>query len=215
MSALRTRLLQAAIPLVREHGFTRQALANSVLHLQAESRSEPLPDTAVTTLFGEGDNARRTLIDAWLEKGRIQMKSSATSLTPDLKEVLRSRLGYNEPVLSLLPEAFALLASPQNGLPPLDVRPALRHATSVANDACIAIRDESLGPSWYTQRATLATIYTAAELHQLTSPGTAHAFLDSIFDTAASLRTAASEAELYSQYVVKSWAALVRSSGVL
>lgn len=34
------------------------------------------------------------------------MKSSATSLTPDLKEVLRSRLGYNEPVLSLLPEVI-------------------------------------------------------------------------------------------------------------
>lgn len=74
------------------------------MHLSNEPRSEPLPDTAVSALFGEGSNARRTLIDAWLEEGRVQMKSSATSATPDLKAVLRSRLRYNEPVLSLLPE---------------------------------------------------------------------------------------------------------------
>lgn len=104
----RANLLRTAVSLVREHGFTREALANSVLHLPDEPRSEPLPDLAVSALFGEGDHARRALIGAWLEEGRMQMKSSvrtrATLSTPDLKEILCSRLRYNESVLSLLPE---------------------------------------------------------------------------------------------------------------
>ena len=104
----RAHLLRTAVSLVREHGFTRETLANSVLHLSNEPRSEPLSDSAVSILFGEGDNARRVLIGAWLEEGRTQMRSngsaSAVPSTPNLKEALYSRLRYNEPVLSLLPE---------------------------------------------------------------------------------------------------------------
>lgn len=57
---------------------------------------------------------------------------------------------FMKTLLKLFYQAFALLTSPQNGLPPLDVRPALRHATSIANDACIAVHDESLGVSVFT-----------------------------------------------------------------
>ncbi|THH15339.1 hypothetical protein EW146_g5127 [Bondarzewia mesenterica] len=191
----RSRLLQLALPLVREHGFTREALARSVLCLP-EPHPEPLSDPTVSVLFGEGNSARRTLITAWLDEGRMSMRKQPST---SVKDVLGNRLRYNEPVLPLLPEAFALLVSPTSGLPPLDVRPALRHTASIADEACQIVGDASVGPSWYVRRASLAAIYSAAELHQLTSPETAHAFLDSLLASATSIHNAVNETEIFSR----------------
>ncbi|KAA1476259.1 hypothetical protein DENSPDRAFT_502001 [Dentipellis sp. KUC8613] len=209
MAAMRARLLQLAVPLVKEHGFTRETLARSVLALP-EPRAEPLTDSAVSALFGAGDNARRTLVQAWLAEGRVQMRTPV----PSARDALRGRLRYNEPVLAHLPEAFALLASPQSGVPPLDPRPAFWHAAGVADEACYAAKEPTIGLSWYKRRATLAAVYTAAELHQLTSPETADAFLDSLLDSAAKVKQAVDETELFSSYVLKSWAGIIKSSGV-
>lgn len=96
----RNQLLQLALPLVRTHGFTREALSRSVLHLPTP-HPEPLREPAVSALFGDGDAARRTLITAWLDEGCAHMRSSPS---PSMKDVLSTRLQYNEPVLSLLPE---------------------------------------------------------------------------------------------------------------
>lgn len=85
---------------MKTHGFTREALSLSALSL-SKPHAEPLRDTAVSSLFGEGDEARRTLISAWIDEGRTQMRQ-----TPSLnvRDALHSRLRYNEPVLKLLPE---------------------------------------------------------------------------------------------------------------
>jgi len=50
------------------------------------------------------------------------------------------------------------------------------------------------------------------ELHQLTSPPTAPAFLDSLFESASDVENALSEAEIFAQYIAKSWVAIVKSS---
>jgi len=106
------------LPLVKTHGFTREALARSVLELPPnEAHSEPLSDTAVSALFGNGDFPRRTLIRAWLQDGLRHMGSvgqpTANAALDNCLEsgkkamvgdVLRARLEYNEPVLSYLPE---------------------------------------------------------------------------------------------------------------
>ncbi|KAI0067270.1 hypothetical protein BV25DRAFT_1867783 [Artomyces pyxidatus] len=210
-SSTSAELLHAALPLIRQHGFTREALSRSVLAL-AEPHAQPLSEPAVSALFGQGDTARRTLINAWLEDGRAQMRAQPSKTTTD---ALKVRLRHNEPVLPYLPEAFALLASPRSGIPPLDVKLALVHAVSVADEACFATGDISVGPAWYTKRATLAAIYSAAELHQLGSPQTVYAFMDSLVGTAASVHQTVSEVELFAQYVAKSWGGLIKSSGIL
>jgi ubiquinone biosynthesis protein COQ9 len=89
-------LLKYALPLVKVHGFTRETLARSVLHLPlTETRTnthvEPLSDTAVSALFGEGDEARRTLISAWLQDGlrhmgTVQGVERPTIIVKDEKE---------------------------------------------------------------------------------------------------------------------------------
>lgn len=97
----RVQLLRNAVSLVQNHGFTRRALSESVMTIPGHT--EPLPETAVSALFGQGDNARRTLINAWLEDGIEEMKAGV-SASPTMRHILRTRLKYNEPVLQHLPE---------------------------------------------------------------------------------------------------------------
>lgn len=162
MATSSKRLLQLAVPLVKQHGFTREALSLCVFSLPTP-HNEPLSDVAISTLFGEGDDARRSLITAWQDDAREQMKTWES--VPTMKEVLKKRLECNEPVLSYLPEvclskdiftnflsscqheAFALLASPTSGIPPLDPLPGLRHAAMVADDACRITNDSARGVS--------------------------------------------------------------------
>ncbi|KAI0696299.1 hypothetical protein C8T65DRAFT_710627 [Cerioporus squamosus] len=212
----RNQLLQLAIPLVKSYGFSREALARSVLYLP-KPHDQPLSDAAVNSLFGSGDDARRTLITGWLDHAREEMRTASTTgaAPASLREVLTQRLKVNEPVLPLLPEAFALLASPTYGLPPLDPIPGLKHVSRVADDACYIVGDTSVGPAWFRRRAAIAAAYGAAELHQLTSPNTAYKFLDDVLDLTHKVDSSVGEVELFGQYIWRSWAGIIRSSGVL
>ncbi|KAG1826559.1 hypothetical protein EV424DRAFT_634556 [Suillus variegatus] len=66
-----------ALPLIKTHGFTREALSLSVLSLPTPL-THPLPDVNVTALFGPGDDAYRTLVHAWLDDARHKMKEEVT-----------------------------------------------------------------------------------------------------------------------------------------
>jgi ubiquinone biosynthesis protein COQ9 len=113
-SATRNTLLRLALPLVPSHGFTRQTLALSVLSLPSGSHQDPLNETAVSALFGEGDEARRTLINAWLDDARGAMSSystdPATGKRKSLYQVLDTRLKANEPILQYIPEVCSVHA---------------------------------------------------------------------------------------------------------
>ncbi|KAJ7227337.1 hypothetical protein GGX14DRAFT_386032 [Mycena pura] len=217
MAQTSTRLLKLTLPLVPQHGFSRTALAHSVLHLPGPSAHvEPLSDTAVSALFGRGDHARRTLIRAWLDCGVENMKNASGARTT-IKEALHARLVYNEAVLAHLPEAFALLSVPESqlGVPPLDPLPVLQHAARIADEACHVSGDESLHLSWYVKRASLVGIYSAAELHQLTSPQSAHAFLDSLLSASTAVDSSVEDVRQFSSYIFRSWTGIIKSRGLL
>lgn len=96
------RLLQLAFPLVRTYGFTHKTLSLTVLSLPTP-HTEPLSESAVSSLFGNGDDARRTLINYWMDDARLRMKvKDGGSRT--MNEVLKKRLESNEEVLEYLPE---------------------------------------------------------------------------------------------------------------
>jgi ubiquinone biosynthesis protein COQ9 len=80
-------------------------LSLSVLSLPTP-HAEPLSDSALSSLFGNGDDARRTLINYWLDDARIRMKSDAVTESPSMKNVLRKRLERNQEVLEYLPEVI-------------------------------------------------------------------------------------------------------------
>lgn len=206
----RQQLLRCALPLIREHGFSRKALALSALSLPTP-HVEPLSDPAVSALFGKGDEARRTLINSWMDEGRLEMEKKKGS---SVGMLLKSRLRWNGPALPYLPEAFALMASPVSGLPPLDLMPAAKHAGSIADQACYLSGDKSTGSSWYTRRTTLGAIYIAAELHQLRSPETAEAFLDGLLEGSRALDAAVVDSLEFVVFAGRSWAGIIRSLGL-
>jgi len=205
--------LQLAVPLVKTHGFTRAALGRAVLDLP-EPHSEPLPDGAVTALFGRGDDARRTLVRAWLEDARCRMRRDDHDPTSTVRDVLHARMRTNEPVLEHLPEAFALLAT-SSRLLPVDPFSVLEHAARVADQACWIVEPHVKEMAWYTRRATVSGIYLAAELHQLASPNTAASFLDELVENAGAAEGAVREASLYGWYILNSWKGIAKSRGLL
>lgn len=157
-SGCSTRLLRLALPLVKTHGFTRGALAQSVLHLPPpETHTAPLSDAAISALFGHGTKAERSLVDFFFDEGiehmksRAQMFSDSLGRAPSVKEVLEERLKFNESVLEHLSDAFALLASSSSSVarlgpiqvPPVDPLPSLKHALKVADEACYLSGDTS------------------------------------------------------------------------
>ena len=117
--ATRDVLLKLALPLVKNHGFTRSALSLAAMYLPSGKHTAPLNDTAVDALFGEGDEARRTLISAWLDDARTSLRKpyslsgavASTTQTPSLECVLKARLSKNGEVLEHLPEVSARLNS--------------------------------------------------------------------------------------------------------
>ena len=137
-SVTRDALLKLALPLVKNHGFTRRALSLAAMHSPSGNHTAPLSDTAVDALFGEGDEARRTLIHAWLDDARVSLRTSygqgsvATSVTqtPNLSNVLKARLSRNEDVLEHLP---GVSAGFNPDVFPLLMRPSgpLRHSLSL------------------------------------------------------------------------------------
>ncbi|KAG1822050.1 uncharacterized protein BJ212DRAFT_1445389 [Suillus subaureus] len=216
MTTTSVKLLKLALPLIKTHGFTREALSLSVLSLPTPL-ARPLPDASVTALFGPGDDACRTLVHAWLDDARRRMKEEAVEKM-GMGDVLKARLKSNEPVLEHLPEAFALLASSSSLLLPLlsvDPAPIIKHAVQVSNQACWIAHSDARELSWYTRRASISAIYLAAELHQLTSPKTAPEFLDSLLENTEHAGKALDETALFASYIWKSWRGIVRSSGVL
>jgi hypothetical protein len=167
----RSSLLKSAIALVPTHGFTRQALASAAASLP-EPHAAPLSEAGMNALFGTGDDARRTLIKAWLEDAEHTMVAPGETGASAVKVALGKRLRANEPVLHLLPEVrflhdaqvlrlrrmsktFAFLAAPQTRIgrwtfpaaPVLDPRPGFEHAFNVAHRACLAAGDKPDGVS--------------------------------------------------------------------
>lgn len=91
---------------MKTHGFTREALSLSVLALPSqEAHTQPLSDAAVSALFGNGDAARKTLINAWLDDAIESMKTPLSSGSKvSVRDALQARLQHNGPVLPYLPE---------------------------------------------------------------------------------------------------------------
>jgi ubiquinone biosynthesis protein COQ9 len=102
-----------------------------------------------------------------------------------LPEVRRHADRIPQIIIKFPLQALALLAAPESGIPPIDPMPALKHAARIADEACYVAGDQSLRVSaclfflslslcitdslfqlsWYTKRASLIGIYSAAGGH--------------------------------------------------
>ncbi|KAJ7019856.1 hypothetical protein C8F04DRAFT_1146585 [Mycena alexandri] len=135
-----------------------------------------------------------------MDAGLESMRGGAdASKSVSVKDALHARLEYNEPVMAHLPEAFALLASPDSGLPPLAILSA----------------DQSLRVRYHSHRLRFLSRTNLTELHQLTSPRSAHAFLDSLLSASSAIESSVKDVEQFSSYIFRSWAGIIKSRDIL
>jgi len=209
--ALRIAILKDAVTLVPTLGFTRTAMSQAAANVCS---NQELPNRSIDHIFGRGDDARKTLIRAWLDKGREAM-AVPNAAGVNVKDSLQRRLEWNTPVLDKLPEAFALLATPSGAFPSIDARAVLEHPLLVAHTACRLAQHDPSGMTWYARRAVLGSIYAAAELHQLNSPESAGGFLESLLDSSMKASSAASEVLTFANYIGRSWLSIAKSKGLV
>lgn len=62
--------------------------------------------------------------------------------------------------------------------------------------------------------ASLLTSYPV-ELHQMNSPDTAEAFLESLLESSAQAKASLDDATQFASYIVSSWKGILKSQGVL
>ncbi|KAL0467774.1 ubiquinone biosynthesis protein COQ9 [Neurospora intermedia] len=158
-------ILSAAYQHVPSHGFTPSALA-------AGARDAGYLDIS-PTILPEGAFA---LIRYHLVKQREELAARVSELfggeghvgaRPGLSEreirgrveaVTWARLSANAQVIGRWQEALAIMAQPSY------VPLSLKELALLSDEILFLAGDSSVDPSWYTKRASLSTIYAAAEL---------------------------------------------------
>ncbi|GAA5814152.1 hypothetical protein MFLAVUS_007645 [Mucor flavus] len=152
----RVEILKATMPFVAQYGWTMESLMQG-----AKSLGYP---SVAHGVFPGGVSG---LIDAHLAYSREQF----VDLTNEKKEELKNlpmnervkvltalRLDMNKPYIQKWPEALAVMAQPSN------VNMSLKHLGDIADDIWYYAGDKSADMNWYTRRASLAAIYSAADI---------------------------------------------------
>ncbi|KAI9635983.1 uncharacterized protein MKK02DRAFT_44682 [Dioszegia hungarica] len=135
--SLRAKILTHSLPLLPTHSFTRQTLALALSRLPSDHpdhRVEPIPDSVLDTLFGDGRAAPKALVQRWEEEGiePMEAESGSKPSIAGLESRLRSRLTYSAGLGHYLPEAYSILSAPESetSIPipsiPLPIRQLLR-----------------------------------------------------------------------------------------
>ncbi|KAH8372925.1 hypothetical protein KR009_008279 [Drosophila setifemur] len=193
VNAIRTKILDAALQHVPQHGWTRQAIVQG-----AEESGYP---SVVHGMFPEGGFA---LVSHFNGKCNAQLVESLQEKTRDgkqevedpldfLVQAVRQRLDMVVPFKAQWPQAMALIAQPQHA------PTALAQVLTLVDDICYYSGDRSVDFGWYTRRVGLATIMKMTELYFLqdTSPGHAQTweFLKNRMDEAVQLQMMLSQSE--------------------
>lgn len=201
-----TTILTAAYCHVPTHGFSAEALALG-------ARDAGYLDIS-TNLFPEGPF---TLIRWHLVQQRAslagrrvalfgagELDSQPGSVAERVEALAWERLAGNGAVVGRWQEALAIMAQPTY------IPASLKELAALADEILFLAGDVSVDPSWYTKRASLSTIYAAAELFMTNdaSPG--------FRDTRAFLQRRLREASQVGNITqaVRDWAGFTASAGV-
>jgi ubiquinone biosynthesis protein COQ9 len=161
---VRQQILQASLPHVHEHGWTRKAL-------QAGARDEGLP-SAAHGMFPRGG---AELIHFFYTKSNLELaealrrevesaRSQGTEKTqnkPFIRSALETRLRMIVPYLDTWPQAMAISALPQNAVQ------SFTNLLKLTDDVWFYAGDRSVDFNWYTKRLTLAAVYKSTEIYMV------------------------------------------------
>ncbi|KAK3906262.1 COQ9-domain-containing protein [Staphylotrichum tortipilum] len=163
------QLLSAAYAHVPAHGFTPDALALGARDTGLLDISPAILPDGVFSLIQWHLHAQRTALagkvgDVLAERVVKGRSRGNLTVAEKVEAITWARLRGNEEsgVIGRWQEALAIMAQPSY------VPASLKELAQLADEILYLAGDVSVDPSWYTKRASLSTIYAAAELFQTT-----------------------------------------------
>ncbi|XP_004520617.2 ubiquinone biosynthesis protein COQ9, mitochondrial [Ceratitis capitata] len=193
IDAIRTQILEAALPHVTTLGWTRNAIVKG-----AEEAGFPsvvhgmFPDggyALVSYFYGKSNDEVVKRLQEETQNGKMAVGDPLEFLI----RAVRIRLEMIIPYKSQWSQALALMALPQNAAT------SLAQVLTLVDDICYYAGDRSVDFGWYTRRVGLATIMKMTELFMLQDSSVDHAntweFLRNRMDEAVQVQTILSETE--------------------
>lgn len=159
---IKRRILEASLPFVNEHGWSKNAISAG-----AESLGYP---GVVHGMFPRGgaELVQHFYVNCNQDLTRIlkgQTDKADKSSTKEHKELVceavEIRLRMITPYLSHWPQAIALMSLPPN------VPTSLANLLTLVDDICYYAGDRSVDFRWYARRIALAGIYKMTELYMI------------------------------------------------
>ncbi|KAK7512802.1 ubiquinone biosynthesis protein COQ9, mitochondrial precursor [Phyllosticta citriasiana] len=206
-------ILSSALAHVPKHGFTNLAL-------QLGARDAGYVEASVN-LFPRG---AFDLIQYHLAVRRLALRDTVQFAEDVNKEGKRmgvgakvrvltlERLRANSPIIHRWQEALAIMAQPSY------VPASLAELAKLADEIWFLAGDGSVDSSWYTKRATLSTIYAAAEVFMTQDQSKnfkdTESFLDSRLEDLRAMDTTTSAVSQWLDYTGHSVVNMLRSKGM-
>lgn len=193
IKAVRHKILQAALPYVEAHGWSREAISKG-----AESQGLPgiahgmFPNGGIELIHYFYQQCNTALVQQLRDEIAAKAETAAAAATAPpapaepvvafVTRALQMRLQMTEPYVAHWPQALAMMSLPQN------VPTSLAQLLTMIDDICYYAGDRSvdvsIGPNfkqqikkcffflvwqfnWYTRRVGVATIYKMTELYML------------------------------------------------
>ncbi|KAJ6641395.1 Ubiquinone biosynthesis protein COQ9, mitochondrial [Pseudolycoriella hygida] len=164
---IRSKIMEAALPFVPNHGWSRQTISKG-----AQSIGYPgivhgmFPNGGIELVHYYYSQCNRQLI----EQLKNELESNKNyHPTEFVRKAVQWRLQMIEPYSSQWPKALGLMSLPQNA------PKSLAHLLTLIDDICYYAGDRSVDFGWYTRRIGLATIYKMTEVYMLQDKSEGHA----------------------------------------
>ncbi|KAI8088558.1 rpsU-divergently transcribed protein [Thamnidium elegans] len=152
----RVEILKATMPFVAQYGWTMESLMQGAKSLGYPSVAHGVFPGGVSGLIDAHLAYSRELFVELINEKKEELKN--LPMNERVKVLTALRLDMNKPYIQKWPEALAVMAQPSN------VNMSLKHLGDIADDIWYYAGDKSADMNWYTKRASLAVIYSAADI---------------------------------------------------
>ncbi|KAK8183442.1 COQ9-domain-containing protein [Phyllosticta capitalensis] len=205
-------ILSSALAHVPKHGFTNLAL-------QLGARDAGYVDASVN-LFPRGAfdliqyhlAVRRLALRDTVQFSQDANEGKKMGVGAKVRVMTLERLRANSPIIHRWQEALAIMAQPSY------VPASLSELAKLSDEIWFLAGDASVDSSWYTKRATLSTIYAAAEVFMTQDQSKnfkeTESFLDSRLEDLRTLGTTTSAVSQWLDYTGHSIVNALRSKGM-
>ncbi|RDL32493.1 Uncharacterized protein BP5553_08949 [Venustampulla echinocandica] len=209
-----TAILSASLPHIPTHGFTHTTLslgAKDASYIDASTNLFPRGAFSIVHYHLVTQRAALSKHKHILETSS-QPGAKPPGIGAKVKALVWERLMANKGVIHRWQEALALMAQPSN------IPTSISELSSLSDEIWFLAGDTSVDSSWYTKRASLATIYASTELFMTTDKSPDYSktreFMDRRFEDSRVLGTVVGSVAEWVGFTAHAGLNVMRSKGV-